>query len=490
MVKRYGPGVAEPPEDQDTPLELPTDEMRAMVEQATTRILHHLDTLQDHPVENTAGGADVAAGLVEPLPTSPTPFDELLAVLFDEAIDPSFTTPSPGFMAYIPGGGIFPSAVADLIADAVNRFTPIPAAAPALNQLEANVVAWFCDMVGYPEDAGGLLTTGGSMANLIALVTARHRRLGEAFLDGVLYTSDQTHNSVLKAARFAGLPAGNVRSIPTGPRRRIDVDALEAHIKEDLDAGKRPFFLNANAGTTNTGAIDDLEALADAADRYGLWLHADAAYGGFFALTDEGRRRLAGLARSDSITLDPHKGLFLPYGTGSLLVRRPEDLAATHTVEADYLPDTAGSRTDYSRLSPELTRDFRGLRVWLPLKLFGIEPFRRALSEKMALAQMAADRLRELDDITVLGAPELSTLAFRAEPAGLGGDELDDLNRAWIEAVNERGRAMLSGTVLDGRFTLRISILVFRTHRVHVEACLEDLEQTIDELLQGSTAPG
>ncbi|MDX1611390.1 MAG: aminotransferase class I/II-fold pyridoxal phosphate-dependent enzyme, partial [Candidatus Thermoplasmatota archaeon] len=345
------------------------------------------------------------------------------------------------------------------------------------------------EMVGYPQGAGGLLTSGGSMANLIALVTARHEHLGEAFLDGVIYTSDQTHNSVLKAARFAGIPRGNVREIATDDRFRLRPDALEAAIQADLDQGLEPFFINANAGTTNTGAVDPLEAIADIAEAHGLWLHADAAYGGFFVLTDEGREALNGMARADSITLDPHKGLFLPYGTGSLIVRDPLTLERAHAEEADYLPDTAGvDLVDYGRISPELSRDFRGLRVWLPLKLHGIAPFRAQLEEKLELASRASQGLSGIEHVSILAEPQLSTLAFRLEPPGMEGEALDALNHAWLDAINRDGRVMLSGTRLEGRFALRVSIVSFRTHQEQVDALLDAAKTTASELVAKHTS--
>ena len=469
----------------DSPLELSRDEMRRMVDEASERVIAHIEGLPDQPAADVEDADELAERLREPLPEEPTPYDELLDLLFEEAIPRSLNTPHPGYLAYIPGGGLFHSAVADFVADATNRYVGTWFAAPALARIEANVVEWFCDIVGYPEDAFGLLTTGGSMANLVATVTARRDHLSEAFIDGAIYTSDQSHHSVSKAAVLAGFPAENVRSIPTDDAYRIRIDDLERAIEEDRTAGKRPFLVVASAGTTNTGAVDDLQALADVCDREDLWLHADAAYGGFFALTDDGSDRLAGLDRCDSITLDPHKGLFLPYGTGALLVRDGRALARAHAVSADYIPDWEpdSGLVDFSQLGPELSRDFRGLRVWLPLKMHGIEPFRAELEEKLELAEWAADRLRDLEYVRVVAEPQLSTLAFRVEPPGVEGEALDDLNRAVLEAINRRGRVHLSGTTLDDRFTIRISVLSFRTHRQHLEHCVEDVRAAVREVL-------
>ena len=281
---------------------------------------------------------------------------------------------------------------------------------------------WFCDIIGYPASAGGFLTTGGSLANFSAIFTARRERLPEDFLAGSLYTSSQTHHSVQKAALLAGFPAHNVREIPTDEQFRIRLDVLQHHIEADRQAGLTPFLIIGNAGTTNTGAVDDLTALADIAHQHGLWLHVDAAYGGFFMLTQRGRARLGGIERADSVTLDPHKGLFLPFGTGSLLVREREALKRAHQGEAAaYLPTMQDDPdcVDFCQISPELSRDFRGLRVWLPLKMHGIQPFRQALDEKLDLAAWATAELKKIPEVEIVAEPQLSIVAFRLNRPGL-----------------------------------------------------------------------
>jgi len=358
-------------------------------------------------------------------------------------------------------------------------------AAPGLVQIEANVGRWLCEMAGYPASALGLLTTGGSMANLIALVTARRERLPEDFLSGVLYTSDQAHHSVQKAALLAGFPPARVRALPSDAQFRIRLDALAEAVAADRAAGLHPFFLVVSAGTTNTGAVDDLGAAADAARAHGLWLHVDAAYGGFFVLTERGRRVLHGIERADSITLDPHKGLFLPYGTGSLLVRDGGALRRAHSVHAEYLPPVPEDPdfVDYSTVSPELSRDFRGLRVWLPIKMHGIAAFRRALDEKLDLAAWAAAELRKVAGVEIVAEPQLSLLAFRVTKAGLGDAATDDLNRRVMEAVNARGRVYVTSTTVRGRFLIRICVLSFRTHLDRMQMAIEDLRGAIAEQL-------
>jgi aromatic-L-amino-acid decarboxylase len=476
--------MAPVPPREDRSLELSGDALRRLIDAAAARVVAHVDSLPAQPSADTAGGAALARSLVEPLPEAGRPAEELLDFLFERVIPRSFNTAGPGYLAYIPGGGLPQSAVADLVSDATNRYVGVFAAAPGLAQLESNVVRWFCDLAGLPASARGILTSGGSLATFSALVAARRDRLPDNFLSGAIYASDQAHHAVQKAAMLAGFPEDRVREIETDAKFRIRIDRLEHAIAEDRARGLEPFLLVGNAGTTNTGAVDDLSGLADLAARERLWFHVDAAYGGFFLLTEEGRVRLAGIERADSIVLDPHKGLFLPYGTGALLVRDGETLRRAHALSADYMPSMQedADLDDFNLLSPELSRDFRGLRVWLPLKMHGAEPFRTNLQEKLELARMAADSLRGLPGIEILAEPQLSILAFRWVPSGADAATRDAKNRELLERINGRRRIYLTGTMLKGRFAIRICVLSFRTHRERMEQGLEDIRAALAEM--------
>lgn len=451
------------------------------------RIVAHVGSLASQPMHGTAGGRRLTHALREPLPEHGTPFPQLLRLLFDRVIPRSLNTASPGYLAYVPGGGIFHAAVADLIANAVNRYVGVWVAGPGLVAIEENVIQWLCSEAGLPSaTCGGLLTSGGSLANLTAVVTARRTRLPAHFLQGTLYVSDQVHHSVTKAALVAGFPTENVRVVPTDPTTfRVRVDVLQDQLRQDRAGGFTPFMVVGNGGSTNTGAVDDLTALADVAAREKLWFHVDAAYGGAFMLTQRGKHALRGLDRADSITLDPHKGLFLPYGTGCLLVAHREHLRQAHHMEAEYLPrmQEDASLVDYADLSAELSRDWRGLRVWLPLKMHGAAVFRDALNEKLDLAAHAAEGIRALPHARLEAAPQLSLLAFRFAPPGVPDAELDALNRRILSDVNQRQRVLLTGTQAHGRFLIRMCILSFRTHRAHVGAALEDLRDAVGSVV-------
>ncbi|HKS24733.1 MAG TPA: aminotransferase class I/II-fold pyridoxal phosphate-dependent enzyme [Thermoanaerobaculia bacterium] len=442
--------------------------MRRLIDEAARRVIDHIESLPLQPAQNVEGATDFARTLIEPLPQRGESYEALLDFLFEKAIPRSFNAPGPGYLAYVPGGGIYHAAVADYIADAVNRYVGVFAAAPALAQLEANVVRWFCEIVGYGKGSGGVLTTGGSLATLIAILTAGRG----AQRAPVLYCGDQIHHAFQKSASLAGFT--NVREIESDGEFRIRIDALEEAIAHDRAAGMQPFMLAGSAGTTATGAVDDLEALARIAREHKMWFHVDGAYGAFFNLTERGRERLRGMSEADSVILDPHKTLFLPFGTGALVVRDAAALRRAYSMHADYLPafQEEDELVDFCELSPELSRDFRGLRVWLPLKMFGIEPFREQLDEKLDLAAYAAAELRQTPGIEIVAEPQLSILAFRVE-----GD--DEKNRDVLRRINARKRVMLTPATVGGRFVIRICIVSHRTHRDRIDMALEDIRAEV-----------
>ncbi|HEV8632016.1 MAG TPA: pyridoxal-dependent decarboxylase [Thermoanaerobaculia bacterium] len=472
------------------PLEPDGAEMRRLVAAALDRLVPYIESLPRQPAGDIGGAEEVAAALRSPLPEQGRPFDELLDLLFARAVPKSFNAPGPGYLAYIPGGGLFHAAVADLLADGINRYTGVWQAAPALVQLEADAVRWFCEVVGYGPAARGFLTSGGSLANFGALVTARRERLPPDFLRGVVYASDQVHHSLGKAAMLAGIPDDNVRALPVDASFRLDPATVAAAIAADRARGLQPFLLVASAGTVNTGAVDDLRSLGELAAREGLWFHVDGAYGGFFLLTARGREAMRGIERADSVTLDPHKGLFFPYGTGCLVVRDGAALERAHSLHASYLPPRPpddsdgpdGGWWDFAALSPELSRPFRGLRVWLALQLLGMAPFRAALDEKLDLAQWAAGETARIPHLQMIAPPQLSLFAFRLAPPGAGRTERDRLTRELLVRVNARQRVMLTGTDLADGYAGRVCVLNFRTHRERMEMAVADLRAAAAEL--------
>ncbi|HOG28943.1 MAG TPA: aminotransferase class V-fold PLP-dependent enzyme [Vicinamibacterales bacterium] len=468
--------------DDPANLELSVDDMRRLGEDALARVLAHVASIGAQPVRGEVAAAELCAAMREAAPEHGAPIETLLDPLFRDWIPRSFTTPAPGYMAYIPGGGLYPAAVADFISAATNRFTGLWQAAPALVQLEANVLDWFRQWMSFPPETRGLLTTGGSMAAFNAVLCARERHLGRDVRPGVLYLSTQAHHSLEKAAKLAGVFHDRVRHVAVDAQYRMRVDALLDAVREDRAAGLAPFMVVSSAGTTNTGAVDPLDAIADACAAEGLWHHVDGAYGAFFHLCPELRPILAGLPRADSLTLDPHKGLFLPYGTGALLVRDGAALRAVHGMSAGYLPATPDLDAFYDpgQYGPDLSRGFPGLRVWLCLKVFGAARFRAALAEKRNLAEQACRRIAALPGIVMTAPPHLSLFAFHVTRPGATRAEENLATAALLERVTRRGRVMLTGCTVDGgRFLGRVCVLSFRTRQAHVDACVEDVAQEL-----------
>jgi len=448
-------------------LEPDEQQMRAMAERAVDYVVDFVSALPDAPHVDLDGLDGVLERIRSDAPETGTTFEELIEQV-ELGARKAFNPAGPGYMAFIPGGGLFTAAVADFLSLSVNRFVNLWNAAPVFAAMEADVIRWLCGIFGYTQDGRGILTSGGSMSNLSAIVTARVAMLGEDFMDGCVYVTQQTHASVAKAAAIAGFPARALRSVAVTPELRMDAGALERMIKEDRDAGLKPFLVVASAGTTNTGAVDPLGVIADLCETHRLWFHADAAYGGFFVLTHRGRTLFDGIARADSITLDPHKALFLPYGTGVLLVREGQMLREAHRAKGDYLQDLApeGDIPNFTDYSPELSRDFRGLRVWLPLKLHGIGAFRAALDEKLDLARYLYGALKSRPGFDLPWEPELTVVPFRYVP---NSGDTDAFNRRLLERINASQRIFLSSTLLSGAFWLRACIVSHRTHRDRVE---------------------
>lgn len=402
----------------------------------------------------------------------------------DKTIDPSGINAASGFhFGYIPGGGLYPSALGDFMADVSNRYAGVYFAAPRAVELENSLIRWMCNLMGYPETAAGNLTSGGSIANLTALVTAReaHGLKAHDFHKSVIYASRQAHHSLQKAIRISGMREAQLRYIPLDETLRMDTVILESTIEADLQKGLIPFYINASLGTTNTGAIDPIEKMTQIAAKHCLWLHVDAAYGGFFKLVPQMQSHFAGIENADSITLDPHKTLFLPYGSGAVLIRDRMQMYRAHRYAADYMQDTevADAEMSPADLSPELTKPFRGMRMWLPLKVFGIAPFRAALEEKLLLAQYAHDKLKSIPGMEVGSRPQLSVTLFRYRPES---GNANAFNKTLTEKIQADGRVFLSSTTIDGIFWIRIAVVVFRSHRHHIDSCIEVVKEIIDQL--------
>jgi len=469
-------------EKQSRKLELSPEDRTKLFQQVREYGEDFLSQLPDLPAY--VSSQEKGAGVYNlPFRDSSRPLNELLDLLKSEVDTPGLNPASGKHAGYIPGGGLYPSALADYLAAVTNRYTGIFFSSPGAVRIENMCIHWLCELMGYGENSTGNLTSGGSMANLIGLVTARDDSgiKAEDFHRAVIYTTHQVHHCVIKAIKFAGLYEATLRTIPMDDHFRMKTEALKQQIESDKAEGLIPLVIFASAGTTDLGEVDPLDDIANIAEEHNLWFHVDAAYGGFFMLTEHGREVMAGIERSDSVTIDPHKGMFLPYGSGAVLVKEGEKLFDSQHMTANYLQDTLKATDEPSPadLSPELSKPFRGLRMWLPLQLFGVEPFRAALDEKLLLTHYFYDQIKQIEGMEVGPEPELSIAFFRFVPEH--GDP-DDFNKELVNAIHEDGRVFLSSTHIEGTVYLRLALLHFRTHKEEVDLILSVLREKIDEV--------
>ncbi|MCF6247918.1 MAG: aminotransferase class V-fold PLP-dependent enzyme [Desulfobacula sp.] len=479
------PEIIKTLEAKTTLLEPDLKERQELFEQVNIYTENFLESLDKRPVYHK--DPQEGAGLLDdPISEEPEALEKILEIFDEHVITPGLNPASPGHLGYIPGSGLYVSALGDFLAAVTNRYSGIYAACPGAARMETMVIKWFAEKVGYPESAAGDLTSGGSIANLSAIVAARDARSLKArdFHRAVVYLCEHTHHCVEKAVRTAGLGEAKIRHVPVDDCFRMNPKALEQVVRQDIQNGLLPWLLVASAGTTDTGAVDPLETLASIARENNIWFHVDGAYGASFVLCESGKKMLKGIELSDSITMDPHKGLFVPFGTGIILVKNAADLHRPYQYQANYLQDEKTlarmEQVSSAEMSPELTRHFRGVRVWLALKLCGVSAFSAALEEKILLARYAYHRLNRIDGIETGPFPDLSIIIFRYVPEN--GDA-DQFNKMLIEQIMNDGAVYMSSTLIDGNFMLRMAVLSFRTHLEKIEQALIIIDKMIVQTL-------
>ena len=408
--------------------------------------------------------------------------EKLLDLLKSQVDNHGINPASGGHLGYIPGGGVFPTAIGDYLADVTNRYAGIYFANPGAVRLENQLINWMREILGYPESTLGNLASGGSIANLIAITSARDDRIEDIreIPTSVIYMTAHTHHCVDKAIRIAGLKQAVKRTVPLDSEYRMDALKLKDLVESDIKKGLKPFLVIANAGTTDVGAMDPLDEIADICETHKIWYHVDAAYGGFFILVDKLQHLFKGIERSDSVVIDPHKGLFLSYGTGAVLVREGKALMKSHYYRANYMQDAFENPNEVSpaELSPELTKHFRGLRMWFPLMIFGTDAFIAGIEEKYWLTQYFYREIQKLG-FEVGPQPELSVAIYRYVPEK--GDA-NAFNLNLIKEIHKDGRVFLSSTTIDGTIWLRAAILCFRTHLDTVDKCLSMISDCLKKI--------
>ncbi|MEO5590559.1 MAG: aminotransferase class V-fold PLP-dependent enzyme [Gemmatimonadaceae bacterium] len=471
-----------------SPLDLDKETMQQLGRAVTDLVAEHLSGIRDEPVIATQPRSVLNLALLAPPPAGPTDFDDIISTLRDHVFPYHAREPHPGFLAYVPSCPTFPAVLGDWIATGYNFFAGVWPVASGPNQIEIVVLEWIREWMSMPAGTSGLLTSGGSAANLTAVVAARHAAVerGADISRLSVYTSAQAHSSVVRAAWIAGLKRDNVRVVEMDARYRMIPARLEACIRDDRNAGLQPFLVVASAGTTNTGSVDPLNEIADICTAASLWLHVDAAYAGFAALTTEGKALLDGINRADSLTLDPHKWLFVPFECGCLLVREPARLTDAFAIWPEYLRDVqpGEEEVNFSDRGVQLTRYSRAMKIWMSVKYFGIDAITVAIQDGMERARLLESLVNESAHFEVLCPAQFGILCFRARPSEFSETNLDVLNERINARVVGEASYLISSTRLRGAFSLRMCTLGFRTTDDDICGLFNSLERALNRELQ------
>jgi glutamate/tyrosine decarboxylase-like PLP-dependent enzyme len=462
--------------DRDS-LQLSPDEMRSLGYRVVDLLVDHFAGEGEEGTGRAPSRAELEARLREDLPEAGQDPHAVLDQVEADVLPNTMRVDHPRFFGFVPGPNNFIGVLADALAAGFNVFSGTWISGAAAAQVELVVIDWLRELCGLPDTARGLFTSGGSMANVTALAAARHAVLDDEVTDAVAYCSDQTHTSVDRALRLLGFGPDQLHRLPADDRFRLDPNALRDAVRADRADGRRPFCVVANAGTTNTGAVDPLPALATVAAEENLWLHVDGAYGAAAVVCERGRERLAGLDRADSLTMDPHKWLFQPFEIGGVLVRDERHLRRAFRLEAEYLADAVGEadEVNFSAYGIQLTRSFRALKLWMTLKVFGRKHVAAAVRRGFERAEQAERLLHDRDDWAIVTPAQMGIVTFRCVPDGWTEEEIDALNRRLAPALSEEGEMFLTKTSLHGRPVLRLCPINPRTTDA-------DLRDTIDRL--------
>ena len=444
------------------------------------------------PPIRTATREEMERRLAEPAPPDPRDVDLVLKRLTDDVLDLSCRWDHPAFFGYVPGTPTWPSALGDLVASALNVDAAQWRESPGPVQLELVVLDWFKEWIGYPPGAEGVLVSGGSAANMTALACAREALLGPMDDRAVAYFSDQAHSSLARAARVLGFRPERVRILPADDAFRMRPDQLDSLIRADRRAGLVPLVVAAAGGSTSTGAVDPLPELAAVCRDQQVWLHVDAAYGGFAALTERGRARLAGMEQADSVTLDPHKWLFQPFECGALLVRDGPLLERAFRITPHYLKDAEGHgrEVNLSDRGMQLTRTSHALKVWLSIQLFGLDAFRRAIDRSLDLAEAAQAWIERSNGLELVTPAWLSIVTFRRRvPHALDEQVAEAVNAELIRMLVKSGEGFISSTRLRGRYVMRMCILNPSSDTEHIESVLDRLSSDPVSTMPAEASP-
>lgn len=472
-----------------TDLDWDASRARALGEAVVDLWAEYLERLPSLPVDRGLRVDPVHEAVVIDIPEAPMEMEDLLGYLRELVFEQSMYPGHPGFMAYVSGSGTVPGAAADLVAAFLNQNLGGWRLAPGASEIELALTRWLAARFGMPEGSGGILQSGGAMANFISLKAARDAQAGYEVRDkGVrdlppmtIYCSDETHVVIVRAADMLGLGADQVRRIPVDAAGRLPVAEVRRAIESDLASGFKPIAIVGTAGTTSTGAIDPLDDLADLAEEFGLWFHVDAAYGGPAILADELKPLFAGVERADSIVMDPHKWLYTPHSGGCALLRDASHLSRSFGAMAAYIHEDkefTQRGLDLGQLSPQFSRGFHALKVWVSLLAHGTEAYGKRIAHDVHLTRYLAARVEEHPELELMAPVTLSICCFRYVPADLpdGVDHRDYLNRLnerLMPLAQTQGQVYYSNAILDGTFCQRACIVNHRTEAEHMDQVVD-----------------
>ncbi|MFT5143285.1 MAG: aromatic-L-amino-acid decarboxylase [Rhodothermales bacterium] len=458
-------------------LELTSEAMQRLGDEVMSVLVAHRADTGGLPVSRVLSREEADALFEEPLPLSGTDPVGLVQALTRDVFANISHVDHPRFFAFVPGPGNFVATMGTALAAGHNVFAGTWLGGSAAARLEQTVIDWLLDAVGFPTGGGGLFVSGGSMANLTALGGARKTRLGSHAARGVVYYSSQTHSAVERALRVLGFADSQMRKIDADPTAGLDISMLARAVAEDREADRKPFCVVANAGTTNTGAVDPLDAIADLCESENLWMHVDGAYGAAAVFGERAQHALRGLGRADSIALDPHKWLFQPFECGCLLVRDAAALRDAYAIHPEYMRDTLreDEEINFCEYGVQLSRSFRALSLWMTLKTFGATNVGQAIDHAFGIADYAAEVIRAMDGWEMVTPPSMAILTFRftAGPE----DKLDEWNAGLVKALRESGVAMVSSTLLGGKYVIRLCPTNPRTTCDDIDLTLTTLDE-------------
>lgn len=479
-------------------LDVSSRKFQQWIEHAGRLITDFYDQMGDSKVFTGKSPEQVIALFNEALPRAPSSVENVLAKVQDDVLGSITNSPGPRYFGYITGGGNQVAVLAEMIKASLNQNNLKWHSSPVSTEMEKLVMRWVAEFIGYPTSSAGVLLSGGSVANHNSLAVARKIKapvdIAEEGAYGsppmTVYVSAEGHSSFDKAVDMLGIGKKYLRKIPVDEAMQMNVSALDAQIRKDKKAGFHPICAIAVAGTTNTGTVDDLGAIADICERHNLWFHVDAAYGGPAAKVESVSALFKGIERADSVVVNPHKWLYVPFEAGGMLVKDPAHLRATFSTIPDYLKSDRADdhRTDLMEYNLPLTKEFKALKVWMTIKTYGADKLRATIQEDINKASYLVERIKETDKLEVMAPAPLSIVCFRFNLGVQKERDVNELNDAIVKKIEQDGRIFLTGTKVGGQTALRVCFINHRTGYEDVDYIIEVVLNIAEELI--NTMPG